>query len=105
MRSGRLRCQSPLAARLSIPLHSPTILNVGPIFLLSTHWHRSLFEESPSPPHVLQTPIMNALQTHFWAVREYLSPVLRESKFKEHGRITPGTSKLFHQHIDTCQRC
>jgi ubiquitin-like-conjugating enzyme ATG3 len=48
---------------------------------------------------------MNALQTHFWAVREYLSPVLRESKFKEHGRITPGTSKLFHQHIDTWQRC
>ncbi|CDU23793.1 related to AUT1-essential for autophagocytosis [Sporisorium scitamineum] len=32
---------------------------------------------------------MNALQTHFWAVREYLSPVLRESKFREHGRITP----------------
>ncbi|UZJ51520.1 hypothetical protein CBS101457_000840 [Exobasidium rhododendri] len=32
---------------------------------------------------------MNALQTHFWAVRDYLAPVLRESKFKEHGRITP----------------
>ncbi|KAJ1043482.1 hypothetical protein NDA10_005145 [Ustilago hordei] len=32
---------------------------------------------------------MNTLQTHFWAVRDYLAPVLRESKFKEHGRITP----------------
>lgn len=32
---------------------------------------------------------MNALQSHFWAVRDYLAPVLRESKFKEHGRITP----------------
>ncbi|KAK0546130.1 E2-like enzyme [Tilletia horrida] len=32
---------------------------------------------------------MNTIQTHFWAVRDYLAPVLRESKFKEHGRITP----------------
>ncbi|KAG6874513.1 hypothetical protein C0995_010423 [Termitomyces sp. Mi166 len=32
---------------------------------------------------------MQALQSQFWAVRDYLSPVLKESKFKEHGRITP----------------
>ncbi|KAG6865478.1 hypothetical protein C0991_002190 [Blastosporella zonata] len=32
---------------------------------------------------------MQAIQSQFWAVRDYLSPVLKESKFKEHGRITP----------------
>ncbi|KAF4621106.1 hypothetical protein D9613_000144 [Agrocybe pediades] len=32
---------------------------------------------------------MQAIQSHFFAVREYISPVLKESKFKEHGRITP----------------
>ncbi|KDR67538.1 hypothetical protein GALMADRAFT_147081 [Galerina marginata CBS 339.88] len=32
---------------------------------------------------------MQTIQSHFFAVREYISPVLKESKFKEHGRITP----------------
>ena len=30
--------------------------------------------------------ILCQLQTQFWAVREYLAPVLKDSKFKEHGR-------------------
>ncbi|GAA6041477.1 hypothetical protein JCM8097_001895 [Rhodosporidiobolus ruineniae] len=33
--------------------------------------------------------MLGSLQTHFWAVRDYLAPVLRDSKFKESGRITP----------------
>ena len=32
---------------------------------------------------------MHAVQTRFWAVRDYFAPVLRESKFKECGLITP----------------
>ncbi|THU94195.1 hypothetical protein K435DRAFT_966985 [Dendrothele bispora CBS 962.96] len=32
---------------------------------------------------------MHALQQQYWSIRDYLSPVLKESKFKEHGRITP----------------
>ncbi|KAF9444003.1 hypothetical protein P691DRAFT_808014 [Macrolepiota fuliginosa MF-IS2] len=32
---------------------------------------------------------MQAIQSHLFAVREILAPVLKESKFKEHGRITP----------------
>ncbi|EIM19550.1 hypothetical protein WALSEDRAFT_41096 [Wallemia mellicola CBS 633.66] len=35
------------------------------------------------------TGIQGTIQTQFWAVRDYLAPILRESKFKEHGRITP----------------
>ena len=30
------------------------------------------------------------MQTQYWAARDYLAPVLKESKFREHGRITPG---------------
>lgn len=33
--------------------------------------------------------LQNAVQTQFWAVRDYLAPVLKDSKFKKHGRITP----------------
>ncbi|GAA6058254.1 hypothetical protein JCM3770_006081 [Rhodotorula araucariae] len=33
--------------------------------------------------------MLGSIQTHFWAVRDYLSPVLRDSKFKETGRLTP----------------
>ncbi|KNZ60496.1 autophagy-related protein 3 [Puccinia sorghi] len=40
-------------------------------------------------------------QTHFWAVRDYLAPVLRESKFKEHGRITPGKDALSQPPLNT----
>ncbi|KAI6131505.1 putative E2-like enzyme [Pisolithus croceorrhizus] len=32
---------------------------------------------------------MHAIQQQYWAFRDYISPVLKESKFKEHGRITP----------------
>jgi len=32
---------------------------------------------------------MQAIQSHIFAVRESIFPVLKESKFKEHGRITP----------------
>lgn len=32
---------------------------------------------------------MHAIQQQYWSIRDYLSPVLKESKFKEHGRITP----------------
>ncbi|ADV25031.1 preconditioning-inducible protein [Cryptococcus gattii Ru294] len=36
----------------------------------------------------MNNPLL-AIQSQYWAVRDYLSPVLKESKFKEHGRITP----------------
>ncbi|KAI6001653.1 putative E2-like enzyme [Pisolithus orientalis] len=32
---------------------------------------------------------MHTFQQQYWAIRDYISPVLKESKFKEHGRITP----------------
>ncbi|KAH7907301.1 putative E2-like enzyme [Hygrophoropsis aurantiaca] len=32
---------------------------------------------------------MHAIQQQYWSLRDYLSPVLKESKFKEHGRINP----------------
>lgn len=30
---------------------------------------------------------LHSRQTQFWAVRDYLAPVLKDSKFKEHGRL------------------
>ncbi|WRT63801.1 uncharacterized protein IL334_000726 [Kwoniella shivajii] len=36
----------------------------------------------------MNNPLLT-LQSQYAAVRDYMSPVLRESKFKEHGRITP----------------
>ena len=37
----------------------------------------------------LELTARRALQTQYWAARDYLAPVLKESKFREHGRITP----------------
>lgn len=47
--------------------------------LTSTRLSLPLRHSSPTTPP----------QTQFWAVRDYLAPVLRDSKFKESGRITP----------------
>lgn len=71
----------------------------------SVHLPRPLSTTPPRTPHArlhpgastlpsvsslnLGSPVPCPLQTHFWAVRDYLSPVLKDSKFKESGRITP----------------
>ncbi|WFD34873.1 E2-like enzyme [Malassezia cuniculi] len=41
---------------------------------------------------------MNAVQTRFWAVRDYFAPVLRESRF-EQGRITPEEFVIAGNHL------
>lgn len=56
------------------------------------HAHYSGHDDHRSPIPINQTRLTLlpcASQTHFWAVRDYLAPVLRDSKFKESGRITP----------------
>ncbi|KAF7985077.1 hypothetical protein HWV62_8947 [Athelia sp. TMB] len=55
---------------------------------------KRLAEAAAAGVAVLLLSIASALDAHqskqqFFAVRDYLSPVLKESKFKEHGRITP----------------
>ncbi|CAE6430123.1 unnamed protein product [Rhizoctonia solani] len=72
--------------------YGPLIIFTGVMLFASTIG--VLYKSTGRLSTIIVMNSLHTLQSHFWAVRDYISPVLKESKFKEHGRITPGMHAL-----------